>query len=195
MRKIGILGGTFDPPHLGHVLIANEVMGAIALDEIRFIPTNIAPHKQRSSVFNNNRLDMLQLATHDNPAFSIDTIEMDKGGPSYTIDTIKLIKEQEPDVQFYFIIGADMIEYLPKWYKIDELMSLIPFVGVKRPNYSEHSPYPIRMVEIPQIALSSSLIRKRIKEGKTTKYILNEQVRDYIEENDLYGAKKSAGNR
>ena len=137
MTKIGILGGTFDPPHYGHLLIANEVLSELNLDEIWFMPNQEPPHKQKSeSVENSDRLRMLELAIMENPAFKIEKLELERFGPSYTVDTMKILNERFPDHQFFFIIGADMIEYLPKWHKIDELIKLVQFVGVERPTYS-----------------------------------------------------------
>ncbi len=185
--KIGILGGTFDPPHLGHLIIANEVLCSLELDEIWFMPNQDPPHKEKSkNISNENRLDMLSLAIEGHPKFKIETCELERAGRSYTYDTMKLLKENYPTYQFYFIIGGDMVEYLPKWYRIDELVQLITFVGVNRPTYSIQSPYPISYVQIPNINISSSLIRNRMKEGITIRYLVPDPVRHYIEENQLY---------
>jgi nicotinate-nucleotide adenylyltransferase len=187
LRKIGILGGTFDPPHNGHLLIANEVLEALKLDEIKFIPNQEPPHKKKSTAVSNfDRLTMLELAVAGHPKFIIDTIELERSGLSYTFDTIKSLKELHPDVQFFFIIGADMIEYLPNWYKIDDLIELVDFVGVNRPDYVHTSSFPILHVPVPEFGVTSSLIRNRIKEGHSVRYLLPESVRLYIEENELY---------
>lgn len=188
MKKIGIVGGTFDPPHQGHLLIANEALHGLSLDEIWFLPNQEPPHKQKSdSVNNEDRLKMLELATRDEPLFKIEKVELERPGPSYTYDTIKILTERHPNVRFYFIIGADMIEYLPKWYKIDELVNLITFVGVNRHNYNTSTEYPIIHIEIPEFQVSSSLIRKRLKEGKTVRYLVPDTVIDYLKEKNLYG--------
>ena len=189
MKKIGILGGTFDPPHIGHLIIADEVREQLDLDEVRFMPNNIPPHKSKTSTTNQERLDMLTLAIGKNSHLTIDTIEWERTGPSYTIDTIKLLKERERDSEFYFIIGADMIEYLPKWKKIDELSQLVRFIGVKRPGYSTETIFPVTLVDIPEIAVSSSWIRKKISNGETINYLVPDAVKRYIEENRLYGSK------
>ncbi len=189
MKKIGILGGTFDPPHIGHLIVANEVREHLNLDEVRLMPNNVPPHKTKTSTTNQERFDMLTLAIGTNPWLTIDTIEWDRSGPSYTIDTIKLLKEREMDSEIYFIIGADMIEYLPKWKQIDELTHLVHFTGVKRPGYSTETSYPVTLVDIPEIAISSSWIREKISNGKTIKYLVPEAVKIYIEENQLYGSR------
>lgn len=189
MKKIGILGGTFNPPHIGHLIIANEVREQLQLDEVRFMPNNIPPHKAKTSTSNQERFDMLKLAIGTNPYFSIDTIEWERSGASYTIDTIKLLKERDVDSEIYFIIGADMIEYLPKWKQIDELIQLVRFIGVKRPGYSTETSFPVALVEVPEIAVSSSWVRKKINDGKTIKYLVPDAVKLYIEENQLYGSE------
>ncbi|MED3561901.1 nicotinate-nucleotide adenylyltransferase [Bacillus xiapuensis] len=190
MKKVGILGGTFDPPHYGHLIIANEVLSALHLDEIWFMPNQEPPHKQKTqSIENHDRIKMLNLAIEDNSAFKIETIELERTGPSYTVETVKLLNLRDPDHQFFFIIGADMIEYLPKWNKIDELIELVEFVGVERPNYSHLTKYPIQYVDVPAVDVSSSMIRERLKKGWSIRYLLPDSVIRYIEEKQLYGTK------
>ncbi|MGM7721046.1 nicotinate-nucleotide adenylyltransferase [uncultured Metabacillus sp.] len=187
-KKIGLLGGTFDPPHFGHLLIASEVLHALQLAEIWFIPNQIPPHKQTEQFTNSkHRVNMLKLALTSNDQFKIDTIELEREGPSYTYDTLCLLSEQYPAYSFYFIIGADMIEYLPHWYKIEEVVKLVTFVGVKRPGYTTSTDYPVKEVEIPQFDVSSTMLRERIKTGENTAYLLPDDVKRYIEENRLYG--------
>ncbi|CAK6476099.1 nicotinate-nucleotide adenylyltransferase [Peribacillus castrilensis] len=187
MKKIGILGGTFNPPHIGHLIIANEVLDALELDEIRFMPNHVPPHKEKSEeVTDMDRLAMLENAIAGNPSFYIEGIEIERKGTSYTYDTIKLLKELEPANEFYFIIGADMIEYLPNWHRIDELVHMVNFVGVKRPGYNENTVYPITMVKVPQMFISSSMIRRKLRTGKTVKYLIADPVVKYIKGNGLY---------
>lgn len=188
MRKIGILGGTFDPPHHGHLLIANEALHGAGLDEIWFLPNQEPPHKKKSGLStNDDRLHMLEIVTKDVPNFKVETIELERSGPSYTYDTMKQLTNLHADVQFHFIIGADMVEYLPKWYKIDELMKMATFIGVNRPNYVEQTAYPIIHLQVPEFNVSSSLIRDRIKEGKTIRYLVPDSIIEYLEEKNLYG--------
>jgi nicotinate-nucleotide adenylyltransferase len=189
-RRVGILGGTFDPPHLGHLIIANEVLQVLTLDEVRFMPNQEPPHKEKDQcVTNDERIGMLTLAIADHPFFSVETIELERKGRSYTYDTILLLREREPDVEFYFIIGADMIEYLPKWYEIDKLLSIIQFVGVNRPNHSPKTDYPILHVSIPDINISSTMIRQRVSEKQSVKYLVLDNVLTFIKEHQLYGSK------
>ncbi|UII54951.1 nicotinate-nucleotide adenylyltransferase [Cytobacillus spongiae] len=186
MRKVGILGGTFNPPHYGHLIMANEVLSSFDLDEVWFMPNQQPPHKSHADlVHHTDRLNMLGLAIEGNEKFKIERIELEREGRSFTYDTMVELKERHSH-EFYFIIGADMIEYLPKWYRIDELIKMVQFIGVNRPAYCHETSYPILNTEIPDITISSSMIRKRIKEGKTTRYFLPDTVRTYIKENHLY---------
>lgn len=189
MKKVGILGGTFDPPHLGHLIIANEVLHAHRLNEVWFMPNQEPPHKNKTNAIKDeDRVKLLKLATEGHPHFKIELIELERKGPSYTFDTMKILTENHPDSQFYFIIGADMIEYLPKWKNINQLVDIVQFIGVSRPSYSHESNYPILYAEVPEMGISSSLIRSRIKENKTIRYLVPEAVRSYIKENHLYGS-------
>ncbi|WP_053367207.1 nicotinate-nucleotide adenylyltransferase [Bacillus sp. FJAT-27245] len=188
MKKVGILGGTFNPPHQGHLIIANEVCHSLGLHEIWFMPNQEPPHKHKAAgALDADRVAMLEAAIKGNKLFKVEKAELERQGPSYTFETMKILAERYPDCQFYFIIGADMVEYLPKWHKIDELLNLVTFVGVQRPGYSMETPYPIETVEVPAIDLSSSMIRERLREGKTVQYLLPERVISYIGENKLYG--------
>lgn len=187
MKKVGILGGTFDPPHIGHLIIANEVLHAKKLDEIWFMPNQEPPHKIKSrAVTNSQRVEMLKLSIESTTAFRVETIELDREGKSYTYDTMKLLNETYPHHDFYFIIGADMVEYLPKWYKVQELLEIVQFISVNRPEYQLETDYPVQYVKVPEINISSSLIRERVKEGETISFLVRDEVKRYIEENRLY---------
>ncbi|MBE4908055.1 nicotinate-nucleotide adenylyltransferase [Bacillus luteolus] len=193
MKRIGILGGTFDPPHNGHLLMANEVLFNLGLEEIWFMPTNIPPHKKyEQHITNEDRLKLLSLAISDHPHFMLQRIELDREGPSYTYDTMKILKERYPDNNYYFIIGGDMVEYLPHWYRINDLVEIVQFVGVKRPGFAVNSNYNVIEVTVPQFEVSSSEIRSRIVKGQTTRYLLPEKVEQYIEEKNLYGTKRGS---
>jgi nicotinate-nucleotide adenylyltransferase len=186
LKKIAILGGTFNPPHLGHLIIASEVQAQFNFDEIWFMPNQEPPHKESTIGVNSaQRLEMVRRAVADNPLFKIQTIELERTGKSYTFDTMKLLTEKYDD-DFYFIIGADMIEYLPKWYKIEELVKLVTFVGVNRPDYDKQSAYPIILMDVPNIEISSYMIREKVKMGKNIRYFVPKTVMEYIEENGLY---------
>ncbi|WP_433743266.1 nicotinate-nucleotide adenylyltransferase [Falsibacillus pallidus] len=186
-KRVGLLGGTFDPPHLGHLIIANEILQSLSLDEVRFMPNQVPPHKNPSpSITSQHRVEMLELATKDVPSFKVEKIELERKGKSYTYETIKQLKAREPGTEFYFIIGADMIEYLPKWHKIDELIQLIQFVGVNRPRYSQISQYPVLLVETPDVDISSTMIRARLHESKSVRFLVPDDVIKYMEDHRLY---------
>ncbi len=186
MKKVGLLGGTFDPPHIGHLVIAEEVYEQLQLDEIWFIPSNEPPHKAKANITATNRVALLKAAIADNQHFFLETIEIDRPGKSYTFNTVHSLAESYPNISFYFIIGADMVEYLPKWNKIDELIKMIQFVGVKRPDYELQTDYPVIVLDVPSLNISSTMIRERIKQNKSIAYFVPNAVRRLIKENKLY---------
>jgi len=190
MKKVGILGGTFNPPHIGHLIMANEAYDALSLDEVRFMPNAIAPHKKMvDDASMENRLRMVELATRPYDHFKIESIELTLGGVSYTYNTILELLKREPETQFYFIIGGDMIDSLHTWYKIDELVKLVKFVGLKRPGTKSATTYDVKIVEAPEIDLSSTLIRRRLKTGATLEFLLPDGVESYIRKEGLYGTR------
>ncbi|WP_239254013.1 nicotinate-nucleotide adenylyltransferase [Listeria ilorinensis] len=186
-KKIGILGGTFDPPHLTHLSIAEAVLKKLDLDKVIFLPNAIPPHKEASGlVTDDDRIQMLKLSTADKAYFEIDERELKRQGKSYTYDTMKEMTSEHPEIDYYFIIGGDMVEYLPKWYHINELMELVQFVGVGRPSYPLSTPYPIVWVKVPESDLSSTAIRERLKQGVPIETLVPKQVAAYIKEHQLY---------
>ncbi|HCM89902.1 MULTISPECIES: nicotinate-nucleotide adenylyltransferase [Vagococcus] len=186
-KRVGILGGGFNPIHMGHLIMADQVCHQLALDSFFLMPSYESPHvDKKETIDSNERVQMLKLATEDNPKLGIELAEINRKGKSYTYDTMKNLIEANPDTDYYFIIGGDMIEYLPKWYKIDELMKMIQFVGVERVGSSKETPYPIIWVDLPLIEISSSDIRKKIASNCSAKYFLPENVLNYIHKKGLY---------
>lgn len=186
-KQVGILGGNFNPVHNQHLLIADQVGTALNLEKVYLMPEYLPPHvDEKDTIEAEHRLNMLKLATADNSLFDIEQAELQRKGKSYTYDTMKALIAQNPDTDYYFIIGGDMVEYLPKWYKIDELVEMVQFVGVKRPGYTIDTPYPIIWLDAPMMDLSSSLIRKKIAQGCSIRYLVPEAVRNYILEKGLY---------
>lgn len=186
-KRVGILGGTFNPPHLGHLIIAEQVKSQLNLDEVMFIPDYQPPHiDKKTAIFAEKRLKMVKLSTMDEPEFKVSDIELRRKGVSYTIDTIKELKLKNPEVDYYFIIGGDMVEYLPKWHRIEELIKLVKFVGVGRPGYRKESKYPIMWVDVPMTDISSTLVRRNVKQGCSIKYLVTPEVENYIHEEGLY---------
>lgn len=186
-RRVGILGGTFNPPHIGHLVIADQVCHQLGLEKIYFMPSANPPHQdEKKAIDAAHRLRMVELATEDNDYFNVEKAEIERGGKSYTYDTIVKLKEENPDTEYYFIIGGDMVEYLPKWYKIDELAQLVEFVGVNRPGYPVFSPYPIIWVDVPSMDISSTLLRKNLKLNCPVNYLIPEKTLKYIRQEGLY---------
>ncbi|MGX8791621.1 nicotinate-nucleotide adenylyltransferase [Oceanobacillus sp. M60] len=186
MKKIGILGGTFNPPHIGHLWIAEEVRIRKQLDEIWFIPTRTPPHKDTVVLDASHRLRMLHLAIKDNPYFQVNALELEREGKSYTYDTIKELTADFPEADFSFIIGGDMVDYLPKWNRVEELVHMVRFIGVSRPGYILDTPYPVERLEIHPLDISSTFIRNRLEKGERVRYLLPDGVMNYIKENQIY---------
>lgn len=186
-RRVGILGGTFNPPHLGHLIMGQQVGDQLGLDEVRFMPDAQPPHvDEKTTIAASDRVNMVQAAIVDNPLFRLETAEIKRGGKSYTFDTMKALKAAHPDTQYYFIIGGDMVDYLHTWYRIDDLLKLVTFVGIKRTGYPTTSQYPVIWVDAPLIDISSTQIRKKISHGHTVRYLVPDAVAAYIEEHHLY---------
>ena len=186
-KQIGLLGGNFNPVHNAHLTIANQVRQQLGLDEVLLMPEYQPPHvDKKTTISEKHRLRMLELAVRDIEGLGIETIELERKGISYTYDTMKLLTEKNPDVDYYFIIGADMVAYLPKWHRISELIQMVQFVGVQRPKYKAGTSYPVIWVDVPLLDISSSLIRRQLEEGKKPNFLLPQAVLDYIEKEGLY---------
>lgn len=186
-KQVGLLGGNFNPVHLTHLVIAEQVHQQLGLDKVYLMPSYLPPHvDEKKTIDSKHRLAMLELAVEDNPNLAIEPIELIRKGKSYTYDTMKALIQNNPDTDYYFIIGGDMVEYLPKWYKIDELIHMVSFVGTRRPNYGIETPYPIIWVDTPQMDISSSMIREKIQNNCSIRYLLPDNVINYIYEKGLY---------
>jgi len=195
MKRIGLLGGTFDPPHNGHLTIAKEAVQSLDLDEVWFIPTYEPPHKTVAYTNSIHRLRMLELMIEDEEKFCVETIEIDRQGTSYTIDTIKSLTSMYPNYAFYFIIGADQVKTLHEWHGIDELINMIEFVGVERPGVTWEETIKVTKLSVRQIDLASTTIRECIKDGKSVETFIKPAVFSYIKEHELYGYRTHASTR
>lgn len=187
-QKIGILGGTFNPPHLGHLIIADQVKDQLDLDQILFMPTAEPPHSstEKITIPAALRAEMVDLAIMGHPDFRLELFEVESGGKNYTYHTMKTLKDLYPGVDFYFIIGGDMVADLPTWYRINDLLDLVQFVGVERPGFEIESDYPLIVVDIPMTTISSSMIRDKVAKGCSIKYLVPKDVEKYIELEGLY---------
>lgn len=186
--KIGILGGTFNPIHLGHLILADEVKDKLKLDRIIFVPTNTPPHKQNSEIIDaKERLKMIRLAIRTNRDFFVSDVEIKRGGVSYTIETIQEFKKMYPNEELYFIIGSDLLEYLHDWKEIDQILKMVNFVVVNRPDFPlEMIPSYMKTLEIKTIDISGYQIRKNLKENRSIRYLVSERVFEYIKKKGLY---------
>lgn len=186
-KQVGILGGTFNPVHLAHLVMADQAGKNLGLDEVYLMPSYQPPHvDEKKTIDASHRLKMLELAIADNPFLKIETIELTRKGKSYTYDTMKALTQNNPETDYYFIIGGDMVEYLPKWYKIDELVTMVNFVGIQRTGYTTETPYPVIWVDVPEIDISSTKIRQKIQQGCSVRYLVPDKVIDYIQKEGLY---------
>lgn len=197
-RRVGIMGGTFDPVHHGHLVAAEETRYAFALDEVIFVPAGHPWQKSDAEVTAGDvRLEMCMLATATNDAFSVSRVELEREGPTYTIDTLRTLHDQLPaGSELFFITGADAILEILTWKDPDEAMRLATFVAVSRPGYDISKLDGIdpsvrtRVValEIPALAISSTDIRRRVAEGRPIRYLVPDAVLSYIDERGLYRA-------
>ena len=186
-KQVGLLGGNFNPIHHAHLMIAEQVGQKLGFDEVHLLPSYLPPHvDEKKTIDSKHRLAMVQRAIEDNAFLSVDTRELARKGKSYTIDTMLELTTENPDTEYYFIIGGDEVAYLPKWHRIEELVRLVNFVGVKRAGFALESPYPIIWVDVPEIQLSSSYIRKQVKQGFSIRYLVPDRVLEYISEEGLY---------
>lgn len=192
--NIGIMGGTFDPLHIGHMLAAEAARDSYGLDEVWFMPSHIPPHKQQAGLTGEERLELVQAAVSDCGHFRILDWEVRRGGVSYTVETARRLKETYPGHRFHFIIGADMVEYLPKWREIGELTQLLTFIGVARPGTELNlGALPsgiadkVVIAEMPLIGISSTLIRERAAGGQSIRYMVPEPVYELIRRRGYYG--------
>jgi nicotinate-nucleotide adenylyltransferase len=192
--RIGIMGGTFDPIHQGHLLVAERARLEANFDQVWFIPTHIPPHKkQLPRATNAHRWNMIVLAIASNPYFKAIDEELNKPSVSYSIETIETLRGQFPTHEFTYVIGADMLAYLPKWYRIEQLMQHVQFLVVSRTGYTltlDHMPPEMRqrisLLSMPLIDISSTQIRASFERKAINRYALPEQVYAYIKEHHLY---------
>ncbi|GAB6929517.1 nicotinate-nucleotide adenylyltransferase [Paenibacillus sp. JCM 10914] len=192
--KVGIMGGTFDPIHIGHMLAAETAREAYNLEEVWFMPSHIPPHKEDAGMTGQVRLEMTAAAIADHPSFRTLDIEVKRGGVSYTVDTIRELRQQHPEHDFAFIIGSDMVEYLPRWNRIEELAQWVTFIGLSRPGTElaihrlpEFLQRVVVTAAMPQIGISSTEIRKRAAKGASIRYMVPDRVYEYIKRSGIYG--------
>ena len=194
-KKIGIMGGTFDPVHIAHLILAENVCDICGLDKVIFIPSGNPPHKDPAHASASDRYEMVRLAVSENPHFDVLPVERDRKGPSYSILTIRELHFMYPDDRLYFLIGSDELAILNSWYMIDEIISMCGFIAVGRPGnmdddkslmYMKEKGTDVHMINMPLSEISSTDIRQRIHEGRTIRYMVPDAVLDYIGRKCLY---------
>jgi nicotinate-nucleotide adenylyltransferase len=197
-RKLGVMGGTFDPIHHGHLVAASEVAHRFELDEVIFVPTGEPWQKSGKRVSPaEDRYLMTVIATASNPRFSVSRVDVDRGKVTYTVDTLRDLQTQHPDAELYFITGADALSSILTWQDWTELFELAKFVGVSRPGYELNTDHleqylqgspadAVTVIEIPALAISSSECRRRAAEGRPVWYLVPDGVVQYISKRHLY---------
>lgn len=199
VKKVGIMGGTFNPIHMGHLIIAQEAYETYGLDEVLFVPSGISYMKDQSEILDaKTRVRLTGLAIEDNPHFALSTIEIERDGNSYSYETLETLRKQNPQTEYYFVVGSDSLFALENWKHPEILLPSCTMLvavrnGVSMEDMEEHAKYLedkfggcIRLLTTPNIEISSTMIRERIQSGKDVKYFLPDSVLDYIHKNSLY---------
>jgi len=196
-RRLGVMGGTFDPIHNGHLVAASEVADYFELDEVIFVPTGQPWQKGRSVTAAEDRYLMTVIATASNPRFSVSRVDIDRGGPTYTNDTLRDLHALNPDCELFFITGADALSSILSWQGWEELFGLARFIGVSRPGYELTDAHvtealgrladdALRLVEVPALAISSTDCRRRAASGRPIWYLVPDGVVQYVAKRRLY---------
>jgi nicotinate-nucleotide adenylyltransferase len=187
--RLGVMGGTFDPIHFGHLVAANEAAFAFNLEKVIFVPTG-EPWQKKTITDSTHRFEMTKRAISKNKHFEISDVDINRAGPTYTVDTLQDIQALYPNAELFFITGADAISQILTWKDVDKIWSLARFVGVTRPGHTlevPESPHGVvSLLEIPALAISSTDIRERVEAGKPIDYLLPKKVIKYITKNHLY---------
>lgn len=191
-RKIGILGGTFDPIHLGHLVLAEQVKEKLRLDQVIFIPSSSPPHKTKQKLSPaKDRYQMTKLALKDTPKFTVSDVELKRRGLSYTIDTLRELKKSYPDREMFFLTGSDVLNEVQTWKDPEEIYKLVQVVIAIRPGFDSFDPenyFAKKSIIVPIIGvdLSSTQIRERVKKGQSIRYLVLPKVEEYIKKKKLY---------
>ncbi|MEP7289791.1 MAG: nicotinate-nucleotide adenylyltransferase [Chloroflexota bacterium] len=196
-QRIGILGGTFDPPHIGHLILAETAFDVLSLSCVLLVPAADPPHKHTLAITPiQHRLAMLTQAVADNPRFVLSDIDIARPGPHYTVDTLRLLQQQYPDAELYFLLGGDSLRDMPTWYDPAGIIAQAKVAVMGRPGATLDLPTleadlpgittRLMFVESPLIDISATLLRERLRKGHSIRYLVPEVVERYIVENALY---------
>lgn len=197
MSRIGILGGSFDPPHLGHLILAEYALDGLGLDRILFVPAGDPPHKlHEAQTPVARRLAMLERALDGHPQFGISRVDIDRPGPHYTVDMLRLLAQQHPDAELYFIMGGDSFRDLLRWHQPAQVVAQCYLAVMRRPGdgvepHMHDDALPglsarVTLLDAPLIGISSTLIMERVRQGKSIRYLVPDAVRAYIDGHQLY---------
>jgi nicotinate-nucleotide adenylyltransferase len=198
------LGGAFNPPHIGHLVCAQEALVQLELDKVVFMPVGQAPHRElQGDPGTEERLEMVELAIADNERFETSRLEIDREGPSYTTDTLRALRDAAPDDELFLILGGDQAAALAGWHEPEQVLALATVAVVERLSWSRQAigikigrlagMRAVRYLDMPIIQVSSSAIRRRAAAGQPIRYLVPDKVATYIEANGLYGASVSEG--
>ncbi len=198
LDRVGIFGGTFDPIHIGHLVLAEEAWFELELGEVLFVPAGDPPHKRgRYLTPGIHREAMVRLAIADNPHFRLDRTDLDRPGPHYAVDMVRLIRSKlDGDVEIYFLVGLDSLINLPTWHKPEELLEICRFVALSRPGYQLdwedlETALPgvrerVHLLDMPELEIASHVLQQRVREGRPIRYQVPQAVEKYIREHALY---------
>lgn len=202
-RRVAIMGGAFDPLHYGHLVTAQTVYDSFDVDKVVIMPLGEAPHKNMSSATAEERYEMIKAAVADNPAFAVSSMEIERKGKTYTVDTLSEIKKNNPNTEIYFVMGADEITSVERWKQPEKLLKMCDFIAVTRPGFdnekvknkidSIRKKYGcnIFFLEVPSLDISSTELREKIRSGKNVKYLIPKETEKYIADHDLYKEGKN----
>lgn len=203
-RRIGLIGGTFDPIHCGHLVMAEEARFQANLNQVLFVPAGQPPHKLGHSITPaEHRLRMVEIAIASNAAFGISRLDMDRPGPHYSVDLVRLFLEQAPpQVELFFVVGADSLEEMPSWKNPAGLLRLCRVLALSRPGHEPDIEYlarelpeveqRVQVLKMPLIGVSGSDLRERVRQGRSIRYLVPEGVREYIYNHKLYANTRGA---
>jgi nicotinate-nucleotide adenylyltransferase len=188
--RLGVMGGTFDPIHVGHLVTAEEALHQFSLDEVVFVPTGRPWMKEHDVVASpQDRFRMTELGVEPEPRFRASRVEVDRGGPTYTIDTLRTLRDEEPDAELFFITGADAVLEIMRWKQPDVVFDLAHFIAATRPGYDieQLDAHPdVTVMHIPALAISSTDIRARVHDNRPIRFLVPEPVEAYIRTSGLY---------
>lgn len=204
--RVGIMGGTFDPPHYAHLILAQHAYEELNLTRVLFVPAGVPPHKQTTRTPVEHRVNMLKLALADNTHFVLSRVEIDRPGPHYTIDTVRIIQEQNPNAELYFIMGGDVFRDLPNWDRPQEMFRTcrLAVAVMRRPGFGNpdlridmhRDTIPdlenyTTLLHSPLVEFSSTDVVERMMQGRSVRYMIPDSVLDYIKEHALYQPQKA----